>query len=140
MESTGIVFSNKEDSNKLKVSRFTEDTLVLISEVELFDLKADEFTAAAKALAKKLGVRLSVHLIHAGSPMDAVQSFWLDRKLEKIAKEGDFDLEALLNEEGSQYEPLKGEVWCDNDSAEKIEEGNSSWNEATRAGFYRSNK
>lgn len=94
----GIVFSHEENTNELKVSRYDSDSLALILNVPLFNYDTSEFTEDAVNLAKELGFELTVTLIHTGSPMDAVQDVWLDKKLKDFAENSSFNLDELLKE------------------------------------------
>ena len=92
----GIVFSHEENTNELKVSRYDSDSLALILNVPLFNYDTSEFTKDAVDLAKELGFELTTALINAGSPMDAVQDIWLDKKLKDFAENSHVDLDELL--------------------------------------------
>ena len=93
----GILFSSNEDDNILKLSAYTEDSLTVISAVLMYKPLSCEFTEAACQLSDRNQIPLSS--IYEGSPMDAVQNIWLDKKLKTIAENSNFNLDELLKEQ-----------------------------------------
>ena len=89
-----MLFSSSKDDNILKLSAYTDDSLTVISTVLMYKPLSCEFTEAACQLSDSNQIPLSG--IYEGSPMDAVQNIWLDKKLKDFSENSNFNLDELL--------------------------------------------